>query len=480
LEIQFTAADPATVPCDLLAIGAGPDFATTLAALDARMGGHLLPALKDDGFDGKAGSNVLLPTYGQLEARRLLVLGLGDGGFRRKRAAAGTAGRTARKHGAKHLVVALGTLSPAETSLAVESLAAGNYTYDRFKKEDDRKAPVDQLTVVGQGTAAIAKAATARAKWQTWARDLVNGPPEEVYPASLAEAALELRKLPGVEVEVWDLERCKREGCVGIEAVGRGSDRPGHLIKVRYRPAGAKAHVALVGKGVTFDSGGLSLKPSASMQTMRCDMAGAASVLAATATAAELGAPVAIDTFVAAVENLTGGRAYKLGDVLRYPNGVTVEIHNTDAEGRLVLADALIQASKVDGVTHIVDLATLTGAIVVALGPDYTGLFTDDDALANGLLGQSDQTGEGLWRMPLHQPYKKSLSADWAVLKNVGSRDGGAITAALFLQHFVGEGKKWAHLDIAGPAFLEKDAGPYAAGATGEPVRTLTRWLESL
>ncbi len=278
---------------------------------------------------------------------------------------------------------------------------------------------------------------------------------------------------------MWDVKRLRAEGCVGTLAVGQGSERPPCIIKVTYKAKNPKAHVALVGKGVTFDSGGLSIKPSAGMQTMRCDMAGAATVLAALGAAATLELPVSIDCWVAAAENMTGGNAFKLGDILTYANGVTVENHNTDAEGRLVLADCLIQASRGDA-THIVDLATLTGACVVALGPDFSGLFTHDDALAADLMAVGAETGEAFWRMPLHKPYKDGLKADWAQLKNVAGRDAGATTAALFLEHFVGKDKRWAHLDIAGPAFLEKPSGPYAAGATGNPMRAVVRWIEKL
>jgi len=480
LEIRFSTRPLPQIPCDLLVVAAGPDFETELADLDAQLAGHLLEWVKRHGFDGKAGGKSTLPTLGHLEARQLLVVGVGDGGWERLRNAAGVAGRVARRHGARSVGLALGALSGDQHRVAAEMVAAGNYVFDRFKKEADRKPAAE--SVVFAATPPIPSLVAdvgIRVKWQDFARDLVNAPADEIYPETLAARARGLDSLPNVAVEVWDLERCRAEECVGIEAVGRASDRPGCLIHLTYRPDGAAGHVALVGKGVTFDSGGLSLKPGSSMQTMRCDMGGAATVMAAFAAAAELHLPIDIDCFVGAVENLVSGNAYKLGDVLRYPNGVTVEIHNTDAEGRLVLADCLIQASKVPGVTHIVDAATLTGACVVALGADFTGLFTESDDLATALVAAADAAGEGLWRMPLHAPYKKLLHADWATIKNVGGREGGAITAALFLQHFV-DGKEWAHLDIAGPAFVEKESRHYAPGATGEMVRTLVGWIEGM
>jgi len=481
VQIQFPAKDPSDVPCDLLAVGAGPDFEGGLAALDARLDGHLLALLKEEGFHGKPGSSCALPTLGRLEARRLLVLGTGEGDADTLRRAAATAGRAARKQGAKTVGLAFGESGAGLAAGLVEGFSAGNYLFDRYIREEDRKAATGTLLLVGvPADPDAARAAEVRAARQAWARDLVNSPPEDLYPETLAEAARTLGGIDGVTVEVWDLARCKAEQCVGIEAVGRGSTREGRLIHVAYHPEGATQHVALVGKGITFDAGGLSLKPSSAMQTMRYDMGDAATMLAATGAAAELGLSVAIDCFVGSAENMTGGRAYKLGDILRYPNGVSVEIHNTDAEGRLVLSDCLIQASRLKDVTTIVDAATLTGAAVIALGPDFAALFTADDALADGLLAAAATNAEGLWRLPLHQPYKKMLKGDWSTIKNVGGRPAGAITAALFLQHFVGEDKRWAHLDIAGPAFVDKEHGPYAPGATGEMVRSLVDWLAGL
>jgi leucyl aminopeptidase len=413
-------------------------------------------------------------------------VGTGDRGWPALRVAAGRAGREVRSLGASTVGFAFPSTDADTLVRVLESAHAGNYLFQNYKPEDERSAGVATWFVSGADAlpAAAIQQAAVRAKWQSWARDLVNLAPADLYPQSLAARARELAALPGVEVEVWDIDRCKAEGCVGIVAVGQASDKPGVLVHVRYRPemlasgGPSKDHVALVGKGVTFDSGGLSLKPSDAMQTMRCDMGGAATMLAATAIAAENKLPVSIDTFCPAVENMVSGRSYKLGDVLRYSNGVTVEIHNTDAEGRLILADALLRACQVKGVSTVIDSATLTGACVVALGDDFTGMFTDDDELANDLLASAGQIGEGLWRLPLHGPYKEMLKSDYAQIKNVGGRPAGSITAALFLQYFV-TGVRWAHLDIAGPAFMEKTTNRYAPGGTGEMVRTLAHYLAS-
>jgi leucyl aminopeptidase len=267
---------------------------------------------------------------------------------------------------------------------------------------------------------------------------------------------------------------------VGIIAVGQGSTKPGCLIHLRYTPPNAKDHIALVGKGVTFDAGGLSLKPSNSMQTMRCDMGGAACALGAFGAIAATGVPITVDAFVPSVENMCAANSYKLGDILKYRNGVSVEIHNTDAEGRLILADALTLACEVEGVSRVVDLATLTGAVVVAIGSDFTGLFTHDDDLAEEILGGAASSSELVWRMPLHTPYNRMLKGTWGQIKNVGAREAGSITAALFLEHFVTDDVRWAHLDVAGTAFIDSPVPPYIAGATGQMVRGLTNWAESI
>lgn len=487
MDVSYSSATPAEIPCDVLVafVPEGADLDALLgrqdlplSGLDGAFGGKLTAWLKGKQFTGAEGVTITAPTFGRIAADTLILAGVGDGSPARVRAVAGKVAREARALKASRIGAWVADAS--WRAPALEGFGVGTYAYER-KQEKDRSAPASALIFGGvDGDEASDRRTATIRKYQDWCRDLVNGPPAEIYPESLAGKAKELAAIPGVTVEMWDLAKLKAEGCVGTIAVGQGSDRPPCIIKATYRPKSAtKAHVALVGKGVTFDSGGLSIKPSAGMQTMRCDMAGAATVLAALGAAAALELPVAIDCWVGAAENMTGGSAFKLGDILTYANGVTVENHNTDAEGRLVLADCLIQASRGDA-THIIDLATLTGACVVALGPDFSGLFTHDEALAADLMAVGAETGEAFWRLPLHKPYKDGLKADWAQLKNVAGRDAGATTAALFLEHFVGKGKRWAHLDIAGPAFLEKPSGPYAAGATGNPMRSVVRWLEKL
>jgi leucyl aminopeptidase len=477
VEIEFVNSPIEALNADVVAVGVSKDVDTDLAPLKALFGETISTWATENKFKGAVGSVIKFPTFGKMQSDVLLLVGTGDGSTSALQKAAGYAGREARKFGASTLSLSLDGLDRTNVQSIAELAFAGNYAFDRFKKESNRRSALTKLVITGSSITDCPNAST-RAKWQNVARDLVNLPPANLYPETLADAAKELEELDHVEVEVWDFDRCRQEGCVGIVAVGQGSSRPGCLIHIKYNPPGAQGHVALVGKGVTFDSGGLSLKPSGSMQTMRCDMAGAATVLGAAGAIAEIGTPIRVDTFIGAVENMAGANSYKLGDILKYNNGVTVEIHNTDAEGRLVLADCLIQASKLDGVTHILDAATLTGAVVVAIGDDFTGVFTDDDALYGDLAQCAELEGEGVWRLPLHKAYKKSLKSEWADIKNVGGRAAGATTAALFLQHFVDEGITWAHLDVAGAAFHDKASDIYAPGGTGQMVRTLTSWAK--
>jgi leucyl aminopeptidase len=306
-------------------------------------------------------------------------------------------------------------------------------------------------------------------------RDLVNEPPSVATPRYLAAQAEALaREVRGLEVEAWDPKRLAREQLNGILAVSRGSREEPRLITLRWAPSGARRRVALVGKAVTFDSGGLSLKPPKSMETMKYDMAGGAAVMGAVAAAARLRLPVEVTAYVPATENLPGGQAQKPGDVIRFANGRTVEVLNTDAEGRLILADALIMASRTKP-DAVVDLATLTGACRVALGPLFAAVMGNQQPLVDALVEAGKRAGEPLWQLPLVQEYREDLKSPIADLKNVGG-EAGSIIGGLFLQSFV-DGVPWAHLDIAGPAFTEKDLPQAPRGGTGFGVRLLLRYL---
>ncbi len=480
MRVAFSSSTLAQQATDLLVIGVPAGKLTEALAGLGDFAAALAGVAADDEFSGKPGSSLSAPTYGRVAAGRILLIGMGPGALSDVRAAAGTAGTQARGRGAKQVAVAFpaSTLGTSELRAAIEAYGEGNYRFDKYKAEASRKAATDTLTLLAESNPAAAAAALALVAGQDLARDLVNEPAAEIYPATLAAVAQSLAS-DRVTVTVLDEVAIRERGMGGIYGVGQGSDRPPRFVHMTYTPVGpAKGHIAFVGKGVTFDSGGLSLKPNDGMLTMRCDMAGAAAVIGAMKAIAALAPAVRVDAIFGAVENMPSGNSYKLGDILKMYNGKRVEIHNTDAEGRLVLADCLAYATELKP-DALVDLATLTGAAVVALGDWYSALYTRSDELAATLTGHADAAGEGLWRMPLVDLYKDKLKAEWGDLKNVGGRAGGSITAALFLSEFTTV-TRWAHLDIAGPAFLESSLMHYAPGGTGTMVRTLARWAESV
>jgi leucyl aminopeptidase len=464
----------------------GPGAEEAVAALDA----PLTPLLEARGFTGKAGEALAVPTLGRLPAATLLLVGVGE----RAKADAEelrTAAAAVVRHaaGTRKAVTTLPQALPADPAGAVRAVTEGAllaaYRFDKYKGAgSDGSRPPAVLAALAlvpakAPRAALARAVAAgqaRAAATNLARDLSNEPANAMHPVDLAAAARRLLAGKGVTVKVKDERELAKEGFGGIVGVGQGAEHPPRLVELRYRPAQATGEVVLVGKGITFDSGGLSLKPADSMKTMKTDMSGAAAVVGTMSALADLDVKVAVTGYLAAAENMPSGRATRPGDVLTMKNGTTVEVLNTDAEGRLVMADALAlgAAAKPDA---IVDVATLTGACVVALGTRYTGLMGNDEALATELLDAADDAGEPTWRLPLPPEYHKELESDVADLKNVGDRYGGALTAGLFLQEFV-DGRPWAHLDIAGPARAEADDGYLVKGSTGVAVRTLLSWLE--
>jgi leucyl aminopeptidase len=365
----------------------------------------------------------------------------------------------------------------------VEGFQLAGYRFAGYASDGAERRPrVQSLAVLVDGTRGsspldgrlAAVAATVPEVFR--ARDLVNEPASIATPRFIAErVAAVAAEVPGLRAEAWDPERIARENLAGLAAVARGSREEPRFITLRWAGSGARRRVILVGKGITFDSGGLSLKPPKSMETMKYDMAGGAAVLGAVAAAARLRLPIDVTAYVPATENLPGGSAQKPGDVIRYLNGKSVEVLNTDAEGRLVLADALALASRAKP-DAIVDLATLTGACRVALGASLAGVMGNDQTLVDELLAAGRAAGEPLWQLPLVREYRDDLKSSVADLKNVGG-DAGTIVAGLFLQEFV-DGVPWAHLDIAGPAFTEKDLPHAPRGGTGFGVRLLLRFLE--
>lgn len=486
MENSATPLSAEEIDVDLLAIGVADG---TLGAIQAGGGalGQLATWAAEDEFTGKAGSAVVFPAPSPFKARRVALVGLGKRSPDELRRAAGKAGHLGRSRGATTVALDFHNpnspdqsspgLSAGEAAAAIEGFWTGNYRFEKYKPATDRKEPARSLLFVGAADLSLRARSEAILAGQHLARDIINEQPALLYPETLAAEALRLAD-DQLTVEVWDEHRIHAEGMGGITAVGQGSTRPARFIHLKYSPKGpARRRIALVGKGVTFDSGGLSLKPSDGMQTMRCDMSGSAAVLGVMMAVGRLLPDVEIHGIIGAVENMPSGSCYKLGDVLTMYNGKTVEIHNTDAEGRLVLADCLTYASRL-GVEAVIDLATLTGACVVALGDTYTGLFANNDNLATAVLSQADDAGEHVWRMPMPEHYKEKIKAEWGSIKNVGGREGGAITAALFLAEFV-EGPAWVHLDIAGPAFFDKPFRHFVAGGSGAMVPTLTRWALS-
>lgn len=447
------------------------------------------------GFRGQVDEVLVVPSGGGSEAVEgceLVVAGLGPTGELGpavvRRAAAAAARAVWR-----HRVVEIdplpvgpgeGAQTPSARAAALQALAEGvvlgTYRFRRYKTDDDDRR-LAEVVVRQRGTRSqqALEAGCKVAGAVALARDLTNEPGGSLTPERFAEIAADLAVRSGCSVEVLDERRIAELGLGGVLAVSRGSAQPPRLVVVCHEPEGARARLALVGKGVTFDSGGLSLKTRDGMMHMKADMAGAAAVLAAMTLAPTVAPKIAVRAYLPLTDNMTGGDATRPGDVLRARNGKTVEVLNTDAEGRLILADALSLASE-DQPDAIIDIATLTGAIESALGSRIAGVFSNHDGLAGQLVAAADRAGERVWRMPLPPDYRKRLESDVADLRNIGrSADGGAITAALFLQEFVGEGIPWAHLDIAGTAWIDVDEGELTKGATGFGVRTLVEVLKT-
>jgi leucyl aminopeptidase len=447
------------------------------AGLDPYLGGPAADVLAACDATGKAGDVTPVAMRAGDKPRRLLLLGLGDESAADMRKAGAALGRRAAPERGMLAAAALG--HPAESVQAfAEGLLLGAYRFSLASGAACEASEVRILIPAGdQAATAAVSAARAVAEAAGLARDLANMPSSRKTPAWLAGEAVRVAADSGLAVRVREPGELAAEGFGGILAVGAGSAQPPCLIELGYHPPGARTHVVLVGKGITFDSGGLSLKPNDGMKDMKTDMAGGAAVIAAMSSLAELGAMVRVTGLIAAAENMPSGSAMRPGDVITHFGGRTTEVLNTDAEGRLVLADALAYADTVLEPDVVVDLATLTGAARVALGGALGALYASDDALAGALLEAGRQSGEPLWRMPLVDDYSDALDSPVADLANVphSSRPrAGSIEAALFLREFTG-GRPWAHLDIAGAArFSDGDQGK---GATGFGARLLLRWL---
>ncbi len=437
----------------------------------------LQAAAKDNNFSGK--DREVLVAYGG-KPRRTIAVGLGKKEKltteRLRRAAAVAAGRV-RSLDLKEVSVVLPPGRASDYAQAVtEGMLLALYEFKRFKTKNVKPLALHSIRIDGPAEAVERARLYCEAACLT--RDLVNEPPSDCTPRRLAEAAKAVAK-SGITVKVFDEKQIVKMGMGGVEGVARGSHQPPRFVHLSYRSPKAKRTIAIVGKGITFDSGGLCIKPADGMLWMKDDMSGAAAVIGIFSALPALKPRVNVHGIFAATENMPGGSAFKTGDVLRAMNGKTMEIINTDAEGRLILADALSYACRLKP-DEIIDMATLTGACVVALGHDISACFTKDEKLRNRLMEASTKEGEKLWPMPIEDDYFDIIKSHIADVKNSGGRWGGAITAALFLQEFVEPGIAWAHLDIAGPALVESDKIYRPTGGTGVMVRTLLRYLEDV
>ncbi|YAF97919.1 MAG: leucyl aminopeptidase [Nodularia sp. CChRGM 3473] len=473
---------------DSLAIGLfedAVDLTCELATLNEKLAGILKELIAEEEFTAKAYNTIFTRVGVGNPIRKVILVGLGKPEALKletlRRAAAAVA-RVAKKQKSKSLAFSfpLWNNDPAATAQAIaEGTQLALYQDTRFKSEPEDKGPqietVDLLGFSGQ-EAAITRA-NQIVSGVILARQLVAAPANEVTPITLAETAQAIATDHGLNVEILEREDCEKLGMGAFLGVAQASDLPPKFIHLTYKPEGTpKRKLAIIGKGLTFDSGGLNIKGAGSgIETMKIDMGGAAATLGAAKAIAQLKPDVEVHFISAATENMISGHAMHPGDILKASNGKTIEVNNTDAEGRLTLADALVYADKL-GVDAIVDLATLTGACVIALGDDIAGLYTPDDAVASQLEQAAETAGEKMWRMPMEEKYFEGLKSGIADMKNTGPRPGGSITAALFLKQFV-KNTPWAHLDIAGPVWADKENGYNSPGATGYGVRSLVNWV---
>ena len=490
LEVSGTA--PTSARGDVLVVERYADEARLgpeVTRVDRALGGLVGRVLAAERFEAKVGDTTVFHADGRLGAGRVLVVGLGPRAgctAETVRRAAAAAARRARDAGARHIVLTLiGTRLTARVRAQAigEGLRLGLYTFDRYKAKRADQRVVETVTLLsasprdqvdlreGLRVADLAAEATC------FARDLINEPANSVTATRLAETARELAKAGGLGIRILDREACARMGMGAFLGVNRGSTEPPAFIHLTYAPKGRpRRRIALIGKGITFDSGGLDLKTAEGMATMKGDMSGAAAVLGVMKVLPRLRPPVEVHGLVAATDNMPSGSATKPGDILRAMSGKTIEVNNTDAEGRLTLADAIAYARQEVKPDEIVDIATLTGACSIALGTLCAGAMTNDERLQARLLRAGGAAGERLWPLPLIEEYREGLRSEVADLRNTGPRPGGAITAGLFIKEFAGD-TPWVHLDIAGAAFTDKDL-PYAAkGGVGFGARTLLAYV---
>jgi leucyl aminopeptidase len=477
----------------VLGVYKGAALPEAASQADEALGG-LLRRLQESGeITGRQSEVTIVHTQQKLPAPRVVVVGLGESsadGMWAVRRAMGAAARTLQDRGCRRLATTLHQQAPQgvrpgrAVRALVESAYVGIYKGGECKSEEapGNLEEIAFLGLLGEESGAVADAVSAgRAAGQAAnrARQLVNLPPNDVTPSRLTEYAVEMAKGTDLEVEILDAERMAALGMGALLAVAQGSQEPGRLIVLRHHgKTEGRPRVAFIGKGMTFDSGGISLKPSDKMETMKQDMAGAAAVLGAMGAVAELDLDLDVIGLVPAAENLPSGSAYRPGDVLRSLSGKTIEVISTDAEGRLLLADTLTYACQL-GATHLIDIATLTGACIIALGHVASGVMGNDSALVDAVIDAAEGSGERTWRLPLYPEYRQQLDSEVADIKNVGGRAAGAITGGWFLREFVGD-TAWVHIDIAGTAWVDKAEPDRVKGGTGAGTRTLIALAERL
>ncbi len=488
LTIDIAAAAPTDVRATSLLLlidqrealpAAGP-----AAAVDAALDGALSALVAEGELSGRKGELVVVHALGRLPVRRVILAGLGqaDGVDRdRVRGTVATAARQARALSDGSLAVALAgpaleALPPEELArAATEGAVLGLYRFDRYRSETaEPRHALDRLLLLGGDTDALGRGrdlGRVIAEAANLSRDFANEPSNMLTPREFAQRARACAEESGLDCEILDREAITALGMGAFLGVAQGSHEPPQFIVLRHRGGGEEPGIGFAGKGITFDTGGISIKPAANMAAMKQDMSGGGAVIAATAALARLQAPVNVTAIVPATENMPGGSAIKPGDVLTAMNGTSIEVINTDAEGRLILADALSYANHLR-LSPIIDVATLTGACAVALGDIASGLMANDDDLAQEVIAAGRRGGERLWQLPMYEEYDEKIKSRIADVKNTGGRYAGAITAAKFLAKFAGE-TPWAHLDIAGTDDSDKDQGVLVKGASGVAVRTL-------
>lgn len=491
MEIKVVNAELKSQECDVLVVGIyekAEGLDGVIASVDEALGKLINDfVIKKDKFEAKSAHTYLLQTYGKIPANKVLVVGLGEKekfSLNKLRELTAKIVKKAASIKAKKVCIDLGEVGfecIQSGQVVAEGALIGDYSFDKYKSEKKKDA-IEEFVLVepeerkfaslNEGAQKGIKIAEA----MKFARDLANEPAQYATPTKLAEVA---KKIEGVKTRVYEKDEIEKMGMGAFLAVSKGSSEAPKFIHIKYTPSNPKKKIAIVGKGITFDSGGLDIKPAASMLTMKDDMSGAACVLAVMKTLVLFNPQVEVHAIVATCENMVNGKAYKPGDILTAKNKKTIEVDNTDAEGRLTLADALCFACEDLKVDEVIDIATLTGACMVALGSQAAGIMGNNQTLIDDLIKTGEKCGERFWQLPMYEEYKEGLKSDVADMRNTGARGGGASAAGVFLQEFVKD-VAWAHLDIAGVAFLEKPQKELIKGATGVGVRTLLNYILSV